>query len=394
MKKLFKFILSVLALFAVAVIGLKLSGNGHLVKAVRSTYLVGKTGPTIDDYTKFENRTIEAASEQKWVASKNYNSKPLTQAEEKLFEKWESSAFVIIQNNQLLYEKYWGGYSDESLTNSFSMAKSFTGLCVGAAIKEDRIKSTEQLIGEFLPEYKDSGIRIKDLLQMSSGIDFGESYGDPFGFMAKAYYGKDVYGLTLSKKQEKPPGTEWKYQGGNTLLLSFIIEKATGKKLANYFAEKFWQPLGAKQDALWTIDDKNGRERSYCCFYSNAKDYAKIGQLMLDSGRWRGGALIEQEFFNASISPAGVADKSGDIVTHYGYQWWLGKYKNVTFHYARGILGQYIVSVPEWNIVFVRLGKKRDPTRGTIIPSDLLEYFEVVERHRNKQQNTPRSLLS
>ena len=373
MKKLFKFILSVLALFAVAVIGLKLSGNGHLVKAVRSTYLVGKTGPTIDDYTKFENRTIEAASEQKWVASKNYNSKPLTQAEEKLFEKWESSAFVIIQNNQLLYEKYWGGYSDESLTNSFSMAKSFTGLCVGAAIKEDRIKSTEQLIGEFLPEYKDSGIRIKDLLQMSSGIDFGESYGDPFGFMAKAYYGKDVYGLTLSKKQEKPPGTEWKYQGGNTLLLSFIIEKATGKKLANYFAEKFWQPLGAKQDALWTIDDKNGRERSYCCFYSNAKDYAKIGQLMLDSGRWRGGALIEQEFFNASISPAGVADKSGDIVTHYGYQWWLGKYKNVTFHYARGILGQYIVSVPEWNIVFVRLGKKRDPTRGTIIPSDLLE---------------------
>jgi len=385
MKKLFKFILSVLVLFAVAIIGLKLSGNGHLVKAVRSTYLVGKTGPTIDDYTKFENRTVETTSEQKWVASKNYNSKPLTQAEEKLFEKWESSAFVIIQNNQLLYEKYWDGYSDESLTNSFSMAKSFTGLCIGAAIKEGRIKSTEQLISEFLPEYKDSGIRIKDLLQMSSGIDFGESYGDPFGFMAKAYYGTDVYGLTLSKKQEKPAGTEWKYQGGNTLLLSFIIEKATGKKLANYFAEKFWQPLGAKQDALWIIDDKNGRERSYCCFYSNAKDYAKIGQLMLDSGRWKGSALIEQKFFNASISPVGVADKSGDIINHYGYQWWLGKYKNVTFHYARGILGQYIVSVPEWNIVFVRLGKKRDPTRDTIIPCDLLEYFEFVERHRNKQ---------
>ena len=123
----------------------------------------------------------------------------------------------------MLFEKYWDNYSDESLTNSFSMAKSFTCLCIGAAIKEGKVKSTNQLISGFLPEYKGSGIRIKHLLQMSSGIDFGESYGDPFGFMAKAYYGTAVYNLTLSKKSTKPPGVEWKYQGGNTLLLSFIV---------------------------------------------------------------------------------------------------------------------------------------------------------------------------
>ena len=74
---------------------------------------------------------------------------------------------------------------------------------------------------------------------MSSGIDFGESYGDPFGFMAKAYYGTAVYNLTLSKKSTKPPGVEWKYQGGNTLLLSFIVERATGKSLSTYFADNF-----------------------------------------------------------------------------------------------------------------------------------------------------------
>ena len=246
--------------------------------------------------------------------------------------------------------------------------------------KGRKINSADQLISNFLPEYKNSDIRIKDLLQMSSGIDFSESYGDPFGFMAKAYYGTNVYDLTLSKKSKVPANKEWKYQGGNTLLLSFIIEKATGKTLSNYFAEKFWQPLGASTDALWTIDKEKGRERSYCCFYSNASDYAKVGQLMLDSGRWNGKQLIDLRYFNSSISPVNLPDESGSLIEHYDYQWWLGNYKGISFHYARGILGQYIVSVPEWNVVFVRLGKKRDPTRGAIIPSDLLEYFKVVER--------------
>ena len=263
------------------------------------------------------------------------------------------------------------------------MAKSFVSLCVGAAIKEGKVESTEQLISVFLPEYAGSNIRIKDLLQMSSGINFGESYGDPFGFMAKAYYGTNVYDLTLSKKSAKRANVEWKYQGGNSLLLSFIIQKATGKALSDYFAEKFWGPLGAENDALWTIDKQDGRERSYCCFYSNASDFAKVGQLMLDSGRLRGTQLIELEYFKKSVSPVNLPDEFGNLVSHYGYQWWLGKYKGVSFHYARGILGQYIVSVPEWDVVFVRLGKKRDPTRNSIIPSDLLEYFEVVERIKN-----------
>lgn len=380
MKMIRKLFLFLLTLLGVAIISLYLTGNKHLLKAVKSTYLVGKTGPTIDDYTKFINRTVAAKQAQKWAISKNYNSYQLSQSEEALFKKWESSAFVVIQNKEIVFEKYWDGYSDQSLTNSFSVAKSFTSLCIGAAIKEGKIKSTNQLVSDFLPEYNGSDLRIKDLLQMSGGIEFGESYGDPFGFMAKAYYGTNIYELTLSKKQVKPAGTEWKYQGGNTLLLSFILEKVTGQTLSDYFAQNFWQPIGAANDALWTIDHENGRERSYCCFYSNAKDYARIGQLMLDSGRWNNTELIDLNYFLASISPVNLPDELGNQVTHYGYQWWLGEYKGVSFHYARGILGQYIVSVPKWNLIFVRLGKKRDPARGAVVPSDLFDYLDVVER--------------
>lgn len=380
MKILSRLIITVLFILVAAIVGLYLTENSHLIKAIKSTYLIGKAGPTIDDYPKFVNRTVAASVHQNWSESKSFNGYTLSKDEESLFQKWETSAFVIVQNGELLFEKYWDVYSNESLTNSFSMAKSFTSLCIGAAIKEGKIESTNQLISDFLPKYKESGIRIKHLLQMSSGIDFGESYGDPFGFMAKAYYGTNVYDLTLSKNSVEEPGTVWKYQGGNTLLLSFIIEKATGKSLSNYFAENFWQPIGAKNDALWTIDKENGRERSYCCFYSNAKDYARVGQLLLDSGRWNGQQLIDLDFFNASVKPVSVRDEQGTTIMHYGYQWWLGEYNGISFHYARGILGQYIVSVPKWDLTFVRLGHKRDPTRNSIVPSDLLEYFEVVEK--------------
>jgi CubicO group peptidase (beta-lactamase class C family) len=360
-----------------------LTGNEHLIKAVKSTYLVGKTGPTIDDYPKFINRTVKAARPKPFKYHPESIDLKLTAEEEKLFIKWETSAVFILKDGEVLFEKYWDAYSKQSLTNSFSMAKSFTSLCIGAAIKEGKIPSTYQLISDYLPEYVGSDIRIRDLLQMSSGIDFGESYGDPFGFMAKAYYGTTIYDLTLSKKSTKPAGVEWNYQGGNTLLLSFILQKATGKSLSSYFAEKFWQPLGAESNALWTIDKEKGQERSYCCFYSNASDFARIGQLMLDSGRLGSSSLIELDYFKNSISPVNLPDALGKKVLHYGYQWWLGNYKGVSFFYARGILGQYIVSVPEWNVVFVRLGKKRDPTRGAVVPSDLLNYFDVIERIKN-----------
>lgn len=381
---LLRFAISLIVAVILVIIGLYATGNSHLIKAVRSTYLEGKTGPTIDDYSKFENRIVNTAKVQRWQKANNYNNYFLDDKLEKGTESFETTALIVIKDKKIVFEKYFENYSETSQSNSFSMAKSFTSLCIGAAIKEGKIKSVNQRVGDFLTEFKDSDLKISELLTMTSGIDFGESYGDPFGFMSKTYYGEDLYELTLSKKLQEEPGTQWKYQGGNTLLLSFIIKKATGKNLAEYFSEKFWKPIGAKKNALWTLNKENGIEKAYCCFYSNARDYARIGQLMLDSGNWNGTQLITREYFDQSIAPVKIPDENNQIIDYYGYQWWLGSYQGVEFSYARGIQGQYIVSIPQWNTVLVRLGHKRDPARGVIVPKDLYIYLEVARLAVNK----------
>ncbi|MEQ8624994.1 MAG: serine hydrolase [Vicingaceae bacterium] len=385
--KITRFLFRFVVAFAIAVgiicLGLWLSGNAHLIKAVRSTYLVGKTGPTINDYHKFENRIVATANTEYWPKSSNYNSQKLTEDQQQILDDWETSAFLIIKDSKLLYESYAKGFDSNSLTNSFSMAKSLTSLAIGAAIKEGKIEGVKQKVGDFLPEFREgkkAEITIRDLLTMSSGIDFGESYGDPFGYMAKTYYGTNLYDLTVNKSIIHPAGQVWKYQGGNTLLLSFILKEATGENLSDYFSTHFWKPMGANKDALWSISEAEGRERAYCCFYSNAQDFARIGQLVLDSGVWNNEQLISKEYFNASFHPVNIKDEKGKLIDYYAYQWWLGDLEGDAFYYARGIQGQYIVAIPSWNLVLVRLGHKRDPTRGVEVPSDLIDYLKIAKQ--------------
>ena len=377
-----RFLVSLMLAIGLICLGLWLSGNVHLIKAVRSTYLVGKTGPTIDDYPKFENRKVEAGTPRLWEYSANYHSKHLSDELIQEIEDWETVSFLVLHKDSIAYERYWNDYSEKSLTNTFSMAKSFTSLAIGKAIEEGHIKSVNQKVGDFLPEFangKKAKVTIKHLLQMTSGIDFGESYGDPFGYMAKTYYGSDLYDLTVNKPMKYQPGTVWKYQGGNTLLLSFILEKATGQNLSDYFSKHFWKPLGATEDALWTLSEEGGKERSYCCFYSNAQDFARIGQMMLDSGKWNGKQLISQYYIEKSISPVNVKNEAGKLIDYYGFQWWMGNYEGTDFYYARGIQGQYIVAIPAWDAVVVRLGKKRDPNVGAEVPKDLFVYLEAAK---------------
>jgi CubicO group peptidase (beta-lactamase class C family) len=142
--------------------------------------------------------------------------------------------------------------------------------------------------------------------------------------------------------------------------LGIIVEKATGKRLAEYAAEKLWQPLGAEHAALWSTDTKNGLAKAYCCFNTNARDFARIGQLMLQKGKWNGNAIIDSAYFAESITPCMIPDETGNPCNFYGYQWWIVPDSKGVF-YARGILGQYIVVIPEQNTVVVRLGKVKSP---------------------------------
>ena len=356
MKKIIKWffliILLIVVLFSAFAV---VTGKTYLFKAVYYNFA------DIDDYKIFTNDTVRTAAPQAWPVSQQFNKVAAPDSLNALLEEIKTIAVVVIKNDSVLYEKYWDGYSASSLSNSFSVAKSITSLLVGAAIKEGKIKSVDEPVSNYLPEFKEglaAKLEIKDLLTMSSGSNWDESYKNPLSVTTEAYYGSDVPKVAKSVKIEKEPGTYHTYKSGDTELLALILEKATGKSLSQYASEKLWQPLGAEHAALWSTDHKNGTPKAYCCFNTNARDFARIGQLMLDSGKWKGNVIIDSAYYSQSVSPCNIPDEQGQPCNYYGYQWWLAPAYPGVF-YARGILGQYIIVIPSKNIVVVRLGHKR-----------------------------------
>jgi CubicO group peptidase (beta-lactamase class C family) len=338
--------------------------------------------PGIDDYKIFQNRKIPAGKPQPWNLSSHYNTIRLSADDEKFFEKFKTIAFLIIQNDSLIYEKYSDGYSDSSFSNSFSVAKSIVGLLIGCAIDEGKIHSIDEPVSDFLPQFKrtasDKKLTIRHLLTMSSGLNWDEKYASLFSKTTEAYFGNDLKKLIGKLDVVETPGRIHRYLSCNTQILAFIIEKATGKKLSEYASEKLWRPLGAEHPAIWSLDSKEGEEKAYCCFNTNARDFARIGQLIINKGKWNGTRIVSEKYISESISPdTFLKDIKGLKVKHYGYQWWMIEYKGYHIPYARGILGQYIIVIPDKKAVIVRLGKKRSQNKKNH-PSDLYEYIDFA----------------
>ncbi len=379
MKILKRVLLTIIVIIALASIMAVATGHSHLFKAVSATYLVGKTGPSIDDHVYFENREVATDEYQPWEKSDKYNQYKNDELHQEI-EKHQPAALVVIKDEKLIYEEYWDDYNEDSKTNSFSMAKSFVSLMIGIALQEGKINSVDDPVGDYLPMYKDyPELTIKHLLTMSSGINFDESYQSPFGHMAKAYYGTDIKELNKDYKPVNEPGKEFIYLGGNTIILGLIIEEVTGMSLSEYFSTRIWQRVGAKNNALWTIDKENGRERSYCCFYSNAKDFARVGQMVLNCGTWNDQRIISEKYLEEAIAPAYyLKDNNGKPVDFYGYQIWNTYYKNLDVTFFRGIQGQYTIMIPEKNMVIVRLGHQRSPKFVNGNPSDLYTYIDFA----------------
>jgi len=334
----------------------------------------------IDDYKLFDNRVVKAGKPQKWKISKT--TKQLKDSSIKHLEELKTIAFVLIKDTQIIYEQYWDGYSENSLSGSFSVAKSFVALMVGCAIDDGKIKSIEQSVGDFIPEFKKEeleNIKIKHLLNMSSGLDWNESYANPFSVTTQAYYDNDLYSLVSQQHMIETPGIKFKYLSGNTQLLGIVVNKATGKNLAEYFSEKIWQPMGCEKDALWSTDTKDGIEKAYCCFNSNARDFAKLGQLILQNGKWDSTQLIAKQYVEKAITPdSTILDENNQTVDFYGFQFWIMHHKGLTIPYCRGIKGQYIFIIPQKNAVLVRLGEKRIKNHIRHTPEDAYLWIDMA----------------
>jgi len=273
--------------------------------------------PGIEDYKIFHNRVVKAGAYIPWKTDSLYNTSTIADSTMTKIESYDPVAFLVIQNGKILYEQYWEGYSDSSLSNSFSAAKSIVGLLVGAAIDDGYIKSVDQKVADFLPSFKEGGkekISIKNLLTMSSGLDWDEQYASLFSPTTAAYYTNDLKKLVDELGVVEEPGKRYYYRSIDSEVLAMIVQAATGKTISEYASEKYWKKMGAHHDALWCLDHKDGMEKAYCCFNSNARDFARWGQLMLNKGKWGDKQLISETYLGETTTPVIISQMTMDCM--------------------------------------------------------------------------------
>lgn len=374
MKTIAKLLKWIIGIVLLVVVGLYVTGYGYVFKGIRVVYMTGHDTAFIDDYPYFDNRKIENGTPEPLPKHQDYNTAIVPQELQKTHKKYGTVAFLIFKDGMLWHEDYAEGYGSESHTNSFSMAKSITTLLLGKAIEEGFIESLDQKVIDFFPELKGDyaeQMTVGDLASMASGLNWDENYYSPFSITAQAYYKKNVRDLILSLSVDEQPGQEFNYLSGNTQLLGMVIEKATGQPLSNYLSEKFWKPMGMENHAYWQLDsEESGMEKTYCCISSNARDFAKMGLLVLNRGQWNRKPLLSEAFVEKVISPR------FEDSPEYGYGFWLEEMNERPFFVMQGILGQYVIGDPEEHILIVRLGHERESkTSDAVFPADFYEYL-------------------
>jgi CubicO group peptidase (beta-lactamase class C family) len=355
-------IIGLLVLIIACVALLYASGNGFIITSLQRTYMVGHVTANINDHNQFKTNVIATSTPQELAKHPSYNAKKLSSEFTQQLKDLDAAAFLVLKDGQIVFEEYLSGYDNRSKTNSFSMAKTVTTMLLGIAIEEGYVRDLDQPIVDFLPEFKDDPIgkkaTIRQLSLMNSGYEWDEQYYTPFSPTVQLYYGNDVSDFILGRAFSAEPGSFWEYSSASTELLGIFLLRALQKAgaamtLSEYLSKKIWQPMGMNDDALWHTDNQ-GMELTYCCLSTNARNYAKLGLLMLNKGNWNGQQLIPQAFVEQMVKPEGTS--------YYGLSTWLSDTQSPAFYAFNGHLGQFIINVPEHNMVVVRLGEKMHPS--------------------------------
>lgn len=355
-------------------------GYDYLFNGIRQTYFRGEAGSTINDGKNFTSHTILKGISKPWEKDSSYNKEPLPKALVQDLKNSKTASFLIIKNGKLLHEEYWDGYGKRSQTNSFSMAKGITVLLLGKAIEEKKISSLSQRYSDLYGNYKNiefgKELTVGDLARMEAGLNWKEDYKNPFLHNAKAYYGKSLEEAVFLRDFKNEPGTIFEYQSGATQLLGFALIKTMNKTIAEYASETLWKPLGMEENANWSTDDF-GMEKTFCCIHSNSRDFAKLGQLFLDKGEVNGEQIIKSEFLDKMSTPTKLSNGA------YGMGLWVNNDSSIKHYYFWGLYGQYIIIIPEKNMVIVRTGTFKDQPKDAKGRPNQVEFLvkKVVDNY-------------
>jgi hypothetical protein len=307
----------------------------------------------------------------------SFNSEDESFDTEKFLEDSWTTGLVIIQDDQIVSEKYYRGNTANTQNISWSMSKSFISALVGIAVDEGHIGSIDEAVEVYAPQLIGSGyegVSIKDVLQMSTGIEFNEDYGDFFSDINR--WGRDFAlgnsqdEFAASLEREIEPGTVNHYVSINTHVLGMIITHATGQTITDYMQEKLYEPLGMESPGSWVIDG-DGMEMALGGLNLTLRDFAKIGSLYLNDGQWNNHQIIPKDWVEASINPDAPHLLPNNSLG-YGYQWWIPPGNSGEFM-AMGVYGQFVYINPLTQTVVAKLSanpryndKSYAPSRGSV----------------------------
>ncbi len=259
---------------------------------------------------------------------------------EDFIQTFKIAGLIVIRNGVILYESYDFGNDETTKWVSFSVTKSVTSMLLGAAIKDGHIKSVEDKVTIYLPQLLNSNyqdVSIKQVLQMSSGIDWNEDYEDPLSDVniAGALNSLNLYEYLNNLNKKSSAGNEFNYNTGETNLIGGIVRAAIGDNLSNYLEKKIWKPFGMEFNAYWVIDTDYEQELGGCCLNATLRDYARLGMFAMNNGKLNNGVeILPKNWMKDSTTPSRNN-------SYYGYQWWLDGPAYQSF-YADGIFGQFI----------------------------------------------------
>ena len=339
---------------------------------------------SIYDFRTHPTRLVKAADKpQPWVIDSSYNKKEIPNSLMKVLEENNTIAFLVIQDGKIKYEHYWDGHGKDSLSGSFSAAKSMISLLIGIAVDEGKIKSIDQPVGDFIPSFKEGGkekITLRNLLTMSSGTSWLEKDKGYFSLNAMGYYGDDEQYVVDNYEFKEPAGVNWEYRSGDTQALGLVVEKIFGKNISTLVSERFLQPMGAEKNALWLLDGGQNHEKAFCCFNGIARDYARFGQLILNNGKWNDKQIVSEKYIKEATSPATYLKdptENNKPVDYYGYQYWILNRGGRTVPMMNGLFGQYVYAVKDKNTVIVRLGNSPIGKFYHHFQGDALKYLDA-----------------
>ncbi|MFC9971553.1 serine hydrolase domain-containing protein [Spirillospora sp. NPDC127200] len=286
-----------------------------------------------------------------------------------------TAAFIVLRDDQVLGEQYFSGYNAGSLFNSWSVGKTVTATAVGIALEEGRIGSLDDPVTRYVPELKGSGydgVSVRNVVRMSSGNKWSErnaDYLNPTTGIVKASIrmglGTPMTTLAKETRPDFPAGSRFNYDSMNSYVLSWVLERATGRPMASYVEDKLWKPAGMASTMKFGRDYR-GNPLGYCCYFANARDFARFGLLYARGGQAGGRQVVPASWVRDSTRPSAPQFEAHKLYPGepdapenafgYGYGWWLGDGDRGD-HLAIGILGEFVYVSPRDRTVILKISE-------------------------------------